>query len=231
MAVLLTAFLALGAIGLYLAMPAARLQSRGAAVVMLAGAGAVLMVLILRSAAAAAGRGWFVAFAVLALLSAIRVVTHRRPVYSALYFVLVIAALAAMLVLLQAEFLAAALVIIYAGAILVTYVFVIMLAQQSGGAPGYDRLSREPVLGVVTGFVILAMLAGGFFAAGAPEGPMIDARGAGTVANIGTHLLTQYWVGVEVAGVLLLAAMVGAIAIARRKADGFANADVGEERA
>ncbi|MGE0481802.1 MAG: NADH-quinone oxidoreductase subunit J [Phycisphaerae bacterium] len=185
---------------------------------------------ILRAAGEASGRGCFVAFAVLALVSAIRVVTHRRPVYSALYFVLVIAAFAGLLVVLQAEFLAAALVIIYAGAILVTYVFVIMLAQQSGGAPDYDRQSREPVLGVVTGFVVLAMLAGGFFAAGAPQGAMIDARGAGTVANIGTHLLTQYWVGVEVAGVLLLAAMVGAIAIARRRADEIATADAGEER-
>ena len=64
-------------------------------------------------------------------VGAIRVVTHPKPVYSALYFVLTVFASAGLFVLLWAEFMAAALVLIYAGAILVTYVFVIMLAAEA----------------------------------------------------------------------------------------------------
>jgi len=145
----------------------------------------------------------------------VRVITHRRPVYSALYFVLLILAVTGLLVLLEAKFLAAALVIVYAGAILVTYVFVIMLAQQATAAP-YDARAREPFWGCLAGFLLLAivgmqLLSGG--AAATPAGP----AAVGTVAEVGTRLLTHYAVAVQVGGLLLLAAMVGAIAIARRK--------------
>ena len=74
---------------------------------------------------------YFWAFAAIAVAGAVRVVTHPRPVYSALYFVLTVFATAGLFILLWAEFMAAALVLIYAGAILVTYVFVIMLASSS----------------------------------------------------------------------------------------------------
>ena len=74
---------------------------------------------------------YFWAFASIALAGAVRVVTHPRPVYSALYFVLTVFATAGLFILLWAEFMAAALVLIYAGAILVTYVFVIMLASSA----------------------------------------------------------------------------------------------------
>ena len=102
---------------------------------------------------------YFSLFAAMAILAATRVITHPKPVYSAIYFVAVVIAVAALLVLQEAEFLAVALVIIYAGAILVTYLFVIMLAQQPG-SPIYDRRTREPFLAVVVGFVLMAMIAG-----------------------------------------------------------------------
>src|SRR5262249_46884008 len=155
-------------------------------------------------------------------------------VYSALYFVLVVVAVAILLVLLQAEFLAAALLIIYAGAILVTYVFVIMLAQ-SAMKPTYDTQAREPFFGTLAGFILLAVITaqilsattgdGGFVAPSAATlspPPSLTATGIdpghGTVKGVGTGLLTVYGIAVELAGVLLLAAMVGAIAIARRRA-------------
>src|SRR3954468_4244523 len=112
---------------------------------------------------------FFWLFAAIAIIGAVRVVTHPRPVYSALYFVLVVMASAGLFILLWAEFMAAALVIIYAGAILVTYVFVIMLATQStqtdpndeshaGGVAEYDRVSREPVAASAIGFTLMAVL-------------------------------------------------------------------------
>jgi NADH-quinone oxidoreductase subunit J len=219
--VLLITLLTLGGVGLYLAMPGGRLHAGRAALIVLAGAAAALVALLVPLAGAYAYRGWFALLAVIGLLGALRVITHPKPVYSALYFILVIIAVAGMLILMQAEFLALALVIIYAGAILVTYVFVIMLAQQSGGPAYYDRKAREPFVGVVTGFILLAALTlrvmrGEMGPAGLPATEAGQA--AGSVANVGTQLLTHYIVGVEIAGVLLLAAMVGAIAVARRRA-------------
>src|SRR5947209_9603130 len=80
---------------------------------------------------------YFWIFSLIALAVAVRVVTHSKPVYAALYFVLTVFATAGLFILLSAEFMAVALVIIYAGAILITYVFVIMLASQAseGGLP------------------------------------------------------------------------------------------------
>jgi NADH-quinone oxidoreductase subunit J len=218
--VLLITLLTLGGLGLYLAMPGGRLHLARAAWILLAGAAAALVALVLPLSGERGQTVWFILLALIGLIGALRVITHRRPVYSALYFILVVVAVTGLLILMQAEFLAVALLIIYAGAILVTYVFVIMLAQQSGGPAPYDQRAREPFVGVVTGFILLATLttrlARGDADAGLPLTVAPESI-AGTVANVGTHLLTKYIVGVELAGVLLLAAMVGAIAIARRR--------------
>jgi NADH-quinone oxidoreductase subunit J len=95
---------------------------------------------------------YFWVFSAVALGGAVRVVTHPRPVYSALYFVLTVFATAGLFILLWAEFMAAALVLIYAGAILVTYVFVIMLASSAapeepgtGAADSGDALRLDAV--------------------------------------------------------------------------------------
>jgi NADH-quinone oxidoreductase subunit J len=124
---------------------------------------ALLVVFITRATEGDPTRGYFYLFSSIALLASARVITHTRPVYSAIYFLLVIVSVAAMLVLLSAEFVAVALIIIYAGAILVTYLFVIMLAQQPG-LPIHDRRAREPFAAVLAGFVLTAAM---------PAGPVI----------------------------------------------------------
>ena len=106
-------------------------------------------------------------FGFTALAGAVRMVTHPRPVFAALYFILVVIATAAMFLVLGAEFMAFALIIVYAGAILITYMFVLMLAQQSpaeneGGA-WYDRVPREAGSAVLIGFVVLATLSEAYF--------------------------------------------------------------------
>jgi NADH-quinone oxidoreductase subunit J len=228
---LLLGLLVAGAVGLYVALPRPQFSVASAALMMLGGAAALFLLLIQRNLAPGSHWGTFSLFSIVALLCGIRVITHKKAVYSALYFVLVVVSMAALLVLMQATFLAVALVVIYAGAILVTYVFVIMLAQQSGGPPAYDKQSREPLLGVLAGFVLLAgitaKLLGPTGDAGSrlPEPTASPESDLGTVNAVGTSLLTQYAVGVEVAGVLLLAAMVGAIVIARRRAEGGADAE------
>lgn len=177
---------------------------------------------------------YFYLFSSIAVLAAARVITHTRPVYSALYFVVVVIAVAALLVLQSAEFLAIALIIVYAGAILVTYLFVIMLAQQPG-SPVYDRRAREPFLAVLVGFVLTGAIAGR--AGDLPTPPPTiatsetfadgdagaEAFGEGNVAKIGSVVMTKYVVALEIAGVLLLVSMVGAIALSRKKvaSEGF----------
>lgn len=106
---------------------------------------------------------FFYLFAAISLGSALRVITHPRPVYSAIYFILTILSSAALFLLMQAEFMAFALIIIYAGAILITYLFVIMLATQApseaaSGAPDYDAHAREPMLAAGLGAFILVVV-------------------------------------------------------------------------
>ena len=98
------------------------------------------------------------------MLGALRVITHPRPVYAALYFILTVLASAGLFLLLSAEFMAFALVIVYAGAILITYLFVIMLATQAPEEgheevlAEYDTAAREPIAATVVGFVLLGAL-------------------------------------------------------------------------
>ncbi len=166
---LLFGLLALGAVGVCVALPRAgsvNPQAIGGVIAAMAGG-----LLIMALSWSAARQGWaylpnvyFYAFSVIALGGALRVVTHPRPVYAALFFVLTILASAGMYVLLAAEFMAFALVIVYAGAILITYLFVIMLATQAPSEDqiealaDYDRSAREPIAGTIVGFLMLGVL-------------------------------------------------------------------------
>ena len=211
---------ALGAAGLYLAIPGSRLRVARLGLILLLGAAAALLAAILPTLGAGGEKVAFGVLATVGLLGAVRVVTHPRPVYAALFFILVAVATAGLLVMLEARFIAAALVIIYGGAILVTYLFVIMLAQRSEGPAIYDRQSFEPLAGILAGFLVLAvvvsrMLNPPIATVASPTLPPDEA-----IYRVGAHLLTQYAVAVQIAAVVLLAAMVGAIAIARRRALG-----------
>jgi NADH-quinone oxidoreductase subunit J len=181
-------------------------------------------------------RVYFWAFTVIALFGAVRVITHRRPVYSALYFVLTVFASAGLFVLLMADFMAAALVIIYAGAILITYVFVIMLAVQARTPDSqtaaqqladYDDYSRDPFLASVIGFALMGVLLfvifdkspgrlGTFHGVATPAiagAPPVE----GNTQELGIYLFSNQALSLELAGLLLTIAMVGAIVIARRQ--------------
>ena len=211
-----------GAVGLFFALPGGRRDLSRAGLLVLIAAGGALLYFAARAATGDTPLAGFITLALVALVAAVRVITHVRPVYSALWFVLLAATVAGLLVNMQAEFLAAALLVVYAGAILVTYIFVIMLAQQARTAV-YDARAREPLLGSLAGFVLLSALAGQFgYLMQSPDrsvglgGPTLQ-DGAGTLEAVGTPLMTQYIVGVELIGLLLTVALIGAIAIARRK--------------
>jgi NADH-quinone oxidoreductase subunit J len=172
---------------------------------------------------------YFWIFSGLAIFGAIRVITHPRPVYSALYFVMTVMASAGLFILLWAEFMAAALILIYAGAILITYVFVIMLAASTTSSRAsvvvsdYDNVSREPIVASVIGFALMGVLLFVVFDKStpiAPRGPMGTAapyRVVGGTQSLGAYLYSDQVVNLELAGLILTLAMVGAIVIARRR--------------
>jgi NADH-quinone oxidoreductase subunit J len=131
----------------------------------------------------------FYLFAGVAIVAATATITYHNPIYSALSFALVTLCVCGLFLLRGAQFLAAATVIIYAGAIVVTFLFIIMLARQSGNAP-YDRRAREPLLATLATFVLLggllftidawALERGGNQTAAIPAGRLAAAETAGT---------------------------------------------------
>lgn len=177
----------------------------------------------------------FSVFAAAAILCAILMITNRNPVYSALWFALVTLSTCGLFLLQSAPFLAAATVIVYAGAIVVTFVFVIMLAQQSG-ATMYDQRSRQPLFATIAAFILLAALlttlqwsradGSGQVIVSAPTvaANPLSRPAAGeplnTMRALGRSLFGDYLFAVELAGTLLLLATIGAIAIAPRRARG-----------
>lgn len=210
----------LGALAIYLILPSERRAGRIAPLAL----GVVAIGAMVGVLARSLGHSHvlFYLLAVLAVLAAARVVTHRKPVYSAVYFLLLVVSVAGIAVLLGAEFLAAALVIIYAGAILVTYAFVIMLAQ--GASPRiWDTEAREPLLAVLAGFVLIAALSGvmvnakGMEEAGAGIQAVQAAAGSSNTLALGAELMTTYVVAFEAAGVLLLVGIIGGISLATRR--------------
>ncbi|MCB9851253.1 MAG: NADH-quinone oxidoreductase subunit J [Phycisphaerales bacterium] len=231
---LLYVLFAVGGIALYLAMP--RTQGAHAKAGLVIGGGAVAGLLALCAQVYMAPHGsniFYYIFAGVALLAAGRVVTHPNPTYSAVYFALVVLSVAVLLVMQRAEFLAVALVIIYAGAILVTYAFVIMLAQQSGGGSSADQRAREPMLAIIASFVVMGTIAGRVSdlrelpnspvevqaTADVMDVPLADTpvKDAGNTLSVGRTMFNQYVVVVQLAGLLLLVAMVGAIAVSRKR--------------
>jgi len=174
--------------------------------------------------------------AAVALVGGAATVVTRSPVYAAIWFALALAGVAGLLLVLGAQFLGVATIVVYAGAILVMFLFVLMLAQPTGLAP-YDRVSNEPLLSAVAGGVLLALLtvsigrlsaeppaccqvpsrADAVAAAAVPARPADPAAlDADAVARLGAELFGRHLVAVEAAGVLLLVALVGAIAVVSR---------------
>ena len=156
----------------------------------------------------------FILFGAIAVCGAIMVVTRKHPMASALYLILTLFAVAALFVLRQAHFLAAVQVIVYAGAVVVLFVFVIMLINVPEDRLPVERATTTRVLGVIAaGFFVLesAVLARRYWM---PKGPAAE---VGTVEAVGRALFTDYLLAFEITSVLLLAAVIGAIALAKRK--------------
>ncbi len=157
----------------------------------------------------------FAVFAFLAVASAMVVVIHRNPVYSVMSLVVTLISLAVMFVLLGAPFLAALQVLVYTGAILVLFLFVIMLLNIEREEPaGGHKLQKLGAALAALGFA--GLLATWFVRAqGGAEAVPLDAEAVALVP-LARALFSKYLLPFEIVGVLLLAAVVAATALARR---------------
>jgi len=158
-------------------------------------------------------------FAVTAIVSALVVILAKNPITSALGLIVTFFVLAGYYVLLSAQFLAAVQVIVYAGAIMVLFLFVIMLLNLQRLPEMFPQSRTGLLLGVVVGgilFLLALKALTGISAAGSPSQVDVD---MGSSANLGTRLFTTYFLPFEIASVLLLSAIIGAVVLIRRPPD------------
>jgi len=160
----------------------------------------------------------FYAFSAILVFAALRVITDRNPVHAALYLVLTFAAASALWMLIKAEFLSIVLVLVYVGAVMVLFLFVVMmvdikLSKLREGFWGYLPLAAG------IGGVIVLMMAGVLFQ-GFWKSHVEVPAGADMIGNtkeLGKLIYTDYLYAFELAGLLLLVGMVAAVALTMRK--------------
>ncbi len=167
---------------------------------------------------------FFFYFSGVIVLTSVLVVALRNPIYSALSLLIMFFHVAGLYVTLRAEFLAAVQVIVYAGAILVLYLFVVMLLNVKREERYQAQFPLAALLGVtiLTEVLMLAFLRG--FSSVAPAAPLPDQTGAvgasGNTETIGEMLYSTYLFPFEVASLILLVAMIGAIVLAKKDIGG-----------
>ena len=162
--------------------------------------------------------GLFYIFAAILVFAAVRVVTSRNPVHAVLWLVLAFFTAAAHWLMLQAEFLAIVLVLVYVGAVMVLFLFVVMMLDVNFDSMRTQFKSYVPVGATVGALVLIEMaltLVGGRVSAGSVP----TAAGAGAGGNtkaLGSLVYTEYVYPFEIAAVVLLVAIIAAIALTHR---------------
>ena len=159
---------------------------------------------------------FFWIFGVVAMAAGLLCITRRSPVGSALWLVVTLFALAAMYVLLDAQFIAVLQVLVYAGAIMTLFVFVIMVLNRDEAEPWAWSGVFTKIVGVFALVYLVTKVGYHLFAVAPahPEGPPVE---FGTVAQVGEILFTDYLFVFEAVSVLLLIAVVAAVVVARQR--------------
>ena len=160
--------------------------------------------------------GFFYLFAAVLLFAAYRVITSRNTVHAVLYLMLAFSQASALWLLLKAEFLGITLVLVYLGAVMVLFLFVVMMLDINVDELRQGFWKHFPVAAIIGGFVaaeLIAVLWAGFPSVSATA-PAV-AQGSNTHA-LGKLLYTEYLYPIEIAAVILLVAMIAAIALTLR---------------
>jgi NADH-quinone oxidoreductase subunit J len=169
--------------------------------------------------------GFFYIFSVVLLFAAFRVITARNPVHAVLYLMLAFSQAAAVWLLLQAEFLAITLVLVYLGAVMVLFLFVVMMLDinmDSMRKGFWKNFPLAATVGAVVALEMAAVLVGGFRITDEPKtADMVEALSKGVqysnAKELGKLLYTEYLYPIEIAAAILLVAMVAAIALTLRQ--------------
>ena len=162
---------------------------------------------------------FFFIFAIGAVAGALGVLLNKQPINSAISLVVSFAFLAGVYILLNAEFMAVLQVMVYAGAIMVLFVFVLMLLNQRTDEIGAAKYSIHTIIGVlVSTGLLIAMTSSvlGYSGSGQRIDPLSVPEGFGTIEPIGHTLITTYVLPFELAAVLLLVGIIGAVVVAKK---------------
>jgi NADH-quinone oxidoreductase subunit J len=172
----------------------------------------------------------FYLFAAVLVVSGLRVVTARNPVHAALFLVLAFFSASAIWMLLEAEFLALSLVLVYVGAVMVLFLFVVMMLDINFDTLREGFWRHLPVglfvAGAMVTELVLVLSVESFSGAPAPDARAFDYS---NTRELGAVLYTQYLYPFELAAVLLLVAIVAAIALTLRRREGVKRNDVAEQ--
>ena len=168
--------------------------------------------------------GFFYFFSAVLLFAGFRVITARNPVHAVLYLMLAFSQAAALWLLLKAEFLAIALVLVYLGAVMVLFLFVVMMLDINLDRIREGFWSYLPV-GALVGILMLVemvmVLGGSYFGLEAMPAPPAACEGFSNTRELGRVLYTDYVYPFELASLVLLVAMVAAVALTLRKRKGI----------
>ncbi len=164
---------------------------------------------------------FFYLLAAISIGSALMVVTRRSPVMSVLFLILNFFALAGLFLSLHAQFIAVIQIIVYAGAIMVLFLFVIMLLNLGDEKGLTEKISYKKIIavGLSFGFLLEILYILGFGGKEFPSAQAARALEVGTAENIGKELFTRFLFPFEITSIILIAAIVGAVVLAKRKLD------------
>ncbi len=173
----------------------------------------------------------FYVFSAVLLFAAFRVITARSPVYAALYLVLAFFSAACVWMLLRAEFLSIALILVYVGAVMVLFLFVVMMLDINVDSMREGFWKHAPIaggVGLVIALEMAAVLIPGFNLRSAPAPDAGDLQ-LGNTKLLGIEIYTQYLYPLQIAAVLLLVAIIAAIALTLRQRKDTKHTDASEQ--
>jgi NADH-quinone oxidoreductase subunit J len=174
----------------------------------------------------------FYLFSAVMLFAALRVITSRNPVHAALYLVLAFFQASGIWMLLKAEFLSITLVLVYVGAVMVLFLFVVMIIDINLDALKKDFWKHFPLaafIGAVLALELASVLMGGFRSSQIAVDSAVSGAPVSNTRDLGVLLYTEYLYPLEIAAVILLLAIVSAIALTMRERKDTKAQDPGEQ--
>ena len=174
----------------------------------------------------------FYLFSAVMLFAALRVITSRSPVHAALYLVLAFFQASGIWMLLKAEFLSITLVLVYVGAVMVLFLFVVMMIDINLDALKKDFWKHFPLaafIGAVLALELASVLMGGFRSSQIAVDSAVSGAPVSNTRDLGVLLYTEYLYPFEIAAVILLVAIVSAIALTMRERKDTKAQDPGEQ--